>query len=83
MFYWWPFNPLGYALAVSWTVTVLWFACLVAWLAKSRLLRYGGMKAFVAARPFFIGLVVGEFSISIFWAVAAWLFHCPGPEFAW
>jgi hypothetical protein len=83
LFYWWPLNPLGYALAASWTVKVLWFPCLIAWLAKCGLLKYGGMRMFVAARPFFIGLVIGEFSISIFWAVAAWLFGCPGPEFAW
>jgi hypothetical protein len=83
MFYWWPFNPLGYALAASWTVKVLWFSCLVAWLAKFGLLRYGGMKAFVGARPFFIGLVIGEFTISIVWAILAWLLGCPGPQFAW
>ncbi|MBW3623058.1 MAG: hypothetical protein KY468_06555, partial [Armatimonadetes bacterium] len=58
-FVWWPFHPLGYALMGSWTMIVFWFPCLIAWMLKVLILRYGGMKTYVFLRPMFLGLVLG------------------------
>jgi hypothetical protein len=42
------------------------------------LLRYGGLRAFRGAVPFFIGLVVGDMlSEGIWGAVAAWVALAP------
>ena len=83
MFFWWPFHPLGYALCGSWTMVVMWFSCLVAWLIKAPILRYGGMKLYVRARPLFIGLMLGEFAMAVFWTVISATTGAPTPEFPW
>lgn len=81
---WFPLHPLAFALAGSWTMTVFWFPCMVAWLLKVLILRYGGMKLYAAARPFFLGMVLGEFTTAIFFTIPA-LFNrfTPTPSFPW
>jgi len=83
LFYWWPLHPLAYALCVSWTISVFWFSALVAWLIKVLLLRYGGMKFYVRARPWFLGMILGEFGMAVLWTVISALTGCPTPEFPW
>ena len=68
-FLWWPFHPAGYALAVSYAVDYFWFAFLIAWVLKSLLIRYGGMKMHNAFVPFFLGLILGDFTIGSIWAI--------------
>ncbi len=69
MFFWWPLHPLGYALSVSWTVSVFWFSALIAWMVKSAILRYGGMQLYAKARPWFLGMVLGEFGSAVIWTL--------------
>lgn len=83
MFFWWPFHPLGYALMGSWTMVVMWFSCLVAYVIKVPMLRYGGMKLYARARPFFIGLMLGEFAMAVFWTLISATTGAPTPEFPW
>ena len=61
-FVWWPFHPAGYLASGSFGLFRLWVPIFVTWLVKSALLRYGGLDAHRKARPFFIGLILGEFS---------------------
>jgi hypothetical protein len=82
-FAWWPFHPLAYALSASWTLIVFWFPCFVAWLVKTLILRYGGMRLYVRMRPFFLGMILGEFGMAVFWAVVSWIFNAPAPFFPW
>lgn len=82
-FFWWPLHPLGYAVSASWTMIVFWFPCLIAWMIKSLIMRYGGMRTYVFARPLFLGMVMGEFSIAVIWALAAWATGAPAPAFPW
>jgi hypothetical protein len=80
---WWPFHPLGYALMGSWTMIVFWCPCMVAWLLKVVILRYGGMRTYVFLRPLFLGLVLGEFGMAVLWTVVAWVWNVPAPSFPW
>jgi hypothetical protein len=82
-FLWWPFHPLAYAMGPSYTVWVIWFPCFVTWVAKTLILRYGGMKGYLKAMPLFIGLVLGEFGMGVFWATFAAVFRRPTPGFPW
>jgi hypothetical protein len=82
-FHWWPLHPLGYALAGSWTTVVFWFPCLIAWICKTLSLRYGGMSFYLKARPFFLGLVIGEFGMAVLFAVLNVLWKVPVPAFPW
>lgn len=82
-FYWWPLHPLGYALCASWTMIVFWFPCLIAWILKSNVMKYGGMRTYVRARPFFLGMILGEFSMAVIWTVVSWITKAPAPAFPW
>jgi len=60
-FLWWPFHPVGYILGLS-SVDL---NCghshfLIAWLAKSLVLRYGGLRLYQQTLPIAIGLIVGD-----------------------
>jgi hypothetical protein len=57
----WPFHPAGYLIAGSFGLFRLWLPLFTAWLLKALILRYGGLRGYQAALPFFIGLVLGEF----------------------
>jgi hypothetical protein len=65
LYAWWPLHPLGYALAGSWSTIQFWFPAFVAWIFKSLSIRYGGIKFYVSARPFFLGMIVGEFGFAM------------------
>ena len=65
----WPFHPIGYAMGPSWPMIQLWFSIMVGWLMKTLILRYGGMQGFIRARPFFLGLVLGEFAVAGVWLI--------------
>ena len=58
----WPFHPAGYIAAGHYGLMRLWLPIFVTWIVKSLLLRYGGLRAYRVAMPFFLGLVLGEFS---------------------
>ncbi|MFI4983013.1 MAG: DUF6785 family protein, partial [Nevskiales bacterium] len=58
----WPFHPAGYLVAGSFGLMRLWLPVFLAWAVKTIVLRYGGLRGYRAALPFFLGLVLGEFT---------------------
>jgi hypothetical protein len=66
---WWPLHPLGYALATTQSMDYMWFPFFLAWLAKCLTLRYGGIKAYRSALPFFLGLILGDYVVPTLWGV--------------
>ncbi len=80
---WFPLHPLAYALSGTWTMTVFWFACFVAWLCKVFILRYGGMRLYARLRPFFLGMVLGEFTMAVLWTLPSLFWRTPTPAFPW
>lgn len=77
--YWWPFHPLGYAMGCAWPSIVYWSSFFVGWLLKLLVLRYGGAVYYKRFRPFFLGLILGEFVMGILWALLSGLFGMPSP----
>jgi len=67
-FVWWPFHPIGYAFGGSGT-DWMWFPIFIGWAAKALSIRFGGIKTFRSALPFFIGLVIGDYVVSALWAI--------------
>lgn len=55
-----PLHPIGYAFAQCYAMEYFWFVFLVTWVVKFVLIRYGGVKAYRAALPFFLGLILGD-----------------------
>ncbi|GAB4462146.1 MAG: hypothetical protein OHK0029_28480 [Armatimonadaceae bacterium] len=68
-FTWWSLHPLGYALATTNSMEYMWCPFLIAWLAKLITLRYGGIKAYRAALPFFLGLILGDYVVPTAWGL--------------
>ncbi len=56
----WPLHPIGLVLMDSSPMKIMWFSIFLGWGAKKLLLKYGGAAVFRRARPFFIGLILGE-----------------------
>lgn len=69
MFVAWPFHPIGLLLMNAWPLQVFWFSIFIGWGIKSLLLHYGGALVFRRARPFFIGLIIGEMLAAGGWMV--------------
>jgi hypothetical protein len=69
-----PLHPLGYLMCLAFPAKIFWFSIFIGWLAKSVVMRYGGIEAYRRLIPAFLGLVVGEVSMILFWLVVdGWL----------
>ena len=65
---WWPLHPIGFP--ISSTLHWIAFNAFLAWAIKSPVLRYGGVKVYRSIRPFFLGLIMGQFVIfGVFWII--------------
>jgi hypothetical protein len=73
-FIWFPFHPLGYALSNSWGVSQLWMPLLIGSTAKFLTLRFGGLRSYRKALPFFYGLILGEIVIGSLWSLMGIVF---------
>jgi hypothetical protein len=65
----------------SWYIQVAWFSLLLGWAAKVLLVRFGGIYALRAARPVFIGLVLGETLSIAIWLLVAMILAMLGVDF--
>ena len=68
-FLWWSLHPLGYPLAGYYHFDKLWFPFFISWVVKWAVLKYGGIRAYRKAFPFFMGLILGDFVIGSLWGV--------------
>jgi hypothetical protein len=66
-FAWWPLHPIGFLMLYTYPGIHLWLSILIGWLAKTLILRFGGPKMYTDAKPFFMGLIVGESVAAGFW----------------
>ena len=58
-FLWWPFHPLGFP--ISAVFGTMFFSVFLSWAIKSIVLKYGGPGLYLKTRPFFLGLILGQF----------------------
>ena len=68
-FFWLPLHPLGYAMAGNGEIGDLWAPLLVCLLLKWLILKYGGIRSYRRAVPFFLGLVLGDYLMGIAWSL--------------
>ncbi len=68
-FLWWPLHPAGYALSMNFGIDYIWFCLVISSAAKAIILRYGGINAHRKTVPFFLGLILGEFTVGSFWSM--------------
>ena len=66
---WWPFHPLGFAVAANHLMDKIWFSIFVAWAIKRVVLRFGGPRLYAQSVRFFLGLIMGETLCNGLWVV--------------
>ena len=77
-FFWFPFHPAAYATVCgSWAVNYIWFSLGIVWVLKLLLLKYGGRNAHRQAMPFFLGLILGQFTVGSLWTILGMVFNIP------
>ena len=64
-----PVHPIGLLLLNTYSGDRLWLSVFLGWAINLIILRWGGIKVFRAARPVFIGLLVGDSLAGVFWSV--------------
>ncbi len=68
-FLWWPFHPIGFTIGPVWIMDQIWFTIFLAWLIKTVVVRYGGLRMFQKLRPLFLGLILGQFTCNGVWVL--------------
>lgn len=78
---WWPFHPVGYVMAH--TGAGYSFVChyFIAWLAKTLVLKMGGMRLYRQSLPFVVGLILGDITTQTVWSLVATLAGWPVYQF--
>ena len=65
---WWPLHPVGFP--ISSTLRWIAFNAFLAWAIKGPVLRYGGVNLYKRVRPFFLGMILGQFTLyGLFWII--------------
>ena len=82
-FLFWPLHPAGYAVATSYSTRGFWFSIFISWLAKSIILKSGGLKTHRKFIPFFLGIILGEFVAGSFWSLLGIALGKPMYKFLW
>jgi len=68
-FVWWPLHPLGFPISSIWLTGEVWFSIFLAWAIKKMVLRYGGAELYKRTRFFFLGLILGQYTVSGLWII--------------
>lgn len=76
-----PLHPLAYAIAPSWGMSQLWMPLLIGSLSKLVILKFGGLRGYRKALPFFLGLILGEIVIGSLWTLIGIAFGIPTYDF--
>jgi hypothetical protein len=75
---WWILHPVGYAYAsTGGNMFLLWSGMLVCSITKLIILRFGGVKRYRQALPFFIGLLLGDYTIASIWSIIGTILGIP------
>jgi hypothetical protein len=79
----WPFHPVGFCVGSTWIMDEIWLTCFIAWLVKFLILRFGGLRWFRLSLPFFLGLIVGQYTCNGFWLVMDYFSGAKGNQIFW
>jgi len=80
LFGWWPLHPFGFVVCATWAVSRIWFSILVGWLCKTCIMGFGGAQAYRRVLPFFLGLALGECTISVVLTLTGFVTGVPNIE---
>jgi len=64
---WWRLSPIGYLMGRSYGLVRTAVPTFIGWTVNVLASRYGGLRLYRRLRPFFIGLIMGEFVSVVWW----------------
>jgi hypothetical protein len=62
-------HPAGFLIASTYPMYEMWFSLLIGYMIKAPILRYGGIKLYRTALPFFMGLILGDCLNAVIWTI--------------
>ena len=65
-FTWWSIHPIGFAISASDNSKSILMPVFFAWMFKSIVMRFGGMRLYLRSKPLFLGLLVG-YTLGVFY----------------
>jgi len=65
----WPLHPIGMIFVYSSIGLRLFMSLFIGWLLKTLIVSYGGARAYRAAMPVFLGMILGEMFANAFWTL--------------
>jgi hypothetical protein len=66
-FTWFPFHPIGLVMCVPFAMHAMWLSILLGWACKVIITRFGGSDTYRKTTPFFLGIVLGDIMMVVFW----------------
>ncbi|MBV9469210.1 MAG: hypothetical protein JOZ57_08180, partial [Abitibacteriaceae bacterium] len=66
---WFPIHPVGWLLVLGFPSHILWVSVFIGWGCKVLVTRYGGVDTMRKLTPAFLGLVLGDVTMMLFWLI--------------
>ena len=66
-FAWFPLHPIGYLMWGNYPSAIFWASIFTGWLCKVTITRYGGPDSYRKLLPLFLGLILGDVVMMLFW----------------
>lgn len=64
-----PFHPIGYMMALTYSGATFWCSIFLGWLCKVLITRFGGTDTYRKMLPAFLGLALGDVTMILIWLV--------------
>ena len=80
---WWPLHPIGWTIGPCWLMQQLWLSIFIVWLLKGAFLKLGGPKLYRSGKPFFFGMVLGQYVVAAMWFIIDLLCGMQGNSVFW
>jgi hypothetical protein len=81
--FWWPIHPVAFIICSVYWTDALWLSILLAWLTKAAVVKFGGPAMYRQARLFFLGMVLGQFTVAGVWAIVDTCMNSFGNSIFW
>lgn len=66
-----PFHPVGYVLCNTYTLSDFFVPFFIAWLIKTLVQRFGGVRLYRQSLLFFVGMILGDMMTQALWVLIA------------
>ncbi len=72
---WWPLHPVLFVVIGTWGAGMLWFSCMLGFIAKTACVGLGGTRAYHQVLPLAIGVIAAELTSGLGWTIIGWIYQ--------